>query len=86
MLRGKDPEYITENFDYVVKMFERDDEEHKELVVEQATKSSKIITEKVDTPVNSKIDESVSSDSTDGAVSEYLGAMKRQDRFIPTVK
>lgn len=82
MLKDKDPEYIVENFDYVVKMFNKDEEEKKELVTEQATKSSKTITEKVDTPPRSdrKPDEKASVPEGEG-VSEYLSAMKRQDRF-----
>lgn len=85
MLKDKDPEYIVENFDYVVKMFNKDEEEKKELVTEQATKSSKTITEKVDTPPRSdrKPDEKTSVPEGEG-VTEYLSAMKRQDRF--TVK
>lgn len=81
MLKDKDPEYITENFNYVVKMFDKQDEEQKELVTEQATKSAKIITEKVDTPrVESKVEISSSAPEGEGVV-DYLSVLKRQDRF-----
>lgn len=82
MLQGKDPEYITENFDYVVKMFEKEEDEQKQLVSEQATKSAKVITEKVDTPRNDKDQkEAPVSTSTGEGVDGYLSIMKRQDRF-----
>lgn len=81
MLKDKDPEYITENFGYVVKMFDKDDEGQRELVSEQATKSSKTIKDKVDTqPRSTIIEESSSVPSVEG-VGGYLSAMKRQDRF-----
>jgi hypothetical protein len=82
MLKDKDPGYITENFDYVVKMFEKDEESQREIVTEQATKSAKIIREKVDTPARTEraaASDSVASDG--GGVDGYLSMMKRQDRF-----
>ncbi len=81
MLKDKDPEYIKENFDYVVKMFDKEDDGQRELVAEQATKAAKIIKEKVDTPRSEKIiKEGTSSVDGDG-VGGYLDIMKRQDRF-----
>jgi hypothetical protein len=81
MLKDKDPEYITENFDYVVKMFEKDEDGQRELVTEQATKSSKTIKEKLDTPRSTKtLTESTSTPEGEG-VGGYLDFMKRQDRF-----
>lgn len=81
MLRGKDPDYITENFDYVVKMFDKEEEEQKQLVTEQATRKAKVITEKVDTPSNRDAGRnSTSTPESDGAI-DYLSILKRQDRF-----
>lgn len=82
MLKDKDPEYIKENFEYVVKMFDKDEEGQRELVTEQATKAAKIIREKVDTPPSNKqvVKESSSAIEGDG-VGGYLDVMKRQDRF-----
>lgn len=81
MLKDKDPEYIKENFDYVVKMFDKEDDGQRELVAEQATKAAKIIKEKVDTPRSEKIiKEGISSVDGDG-IGGYLDIMKRQDRF-----
>ena len=85
MLKDKDPEYITENFEYVVKMFDKEYEEQKELVTEQATKSTKTIKEKVDTPSKKPVEESASTPEVEGVVG-YLSAMQRQDRFAPVKK
>ena len=83
MLKGKDPEYITENFDYVVKMFDKEEDENKELVTEQATKSAKIIKEKVDTPRADKNPPVADSSTPEGdGVDKYLNAMQRQDRYV----
>ena len=79
-MKGKDPDYITENFDYVVKMFDKEADEQKTLISEEAMKSSKVITEKVDTP-RQKPREGQSHEGSSEEVSEYLSAMKRQDRF-----
>ena len=81
MLKGKDPEYITENFDYVVKMFDKQDDEQQQIVSEQATKSSKILTEGVDTPKTVKSNDVVPSSPEGDGVVDYLSEMKRQDRF-----
>ena len=87
MLKGKDPEYITENFEYVVKMFDKDDETQQELVTEQATKSSKIMTEKVDTPrINKEGDKKVAPAPESEGVGGYLNALERQDRFATPSK
>jgi hypothetical protein len=81
MLKGKDPEYITENFDYVVKMFDKEEDENKELVTEQATKSARVIRENVDTPRSDK-DSKVAPPTPEGdGVGGYLSALERQDRF-----
>jgi paraquat-inducible protein B len=82
MLKDKDPEYIVENLDYVIKMFDKEDEEQKELVTEQAKKSSKTITEKVDTPRSDRSTEANIPEPESEGVVDYLSAMKRQDRFV----
>jgi len=82
MLKDKDPDYITENFDYVVKMFDKEEEENSRLITEEAEKSSKVITGKIDTPPqssdNSLIKESMESDSE---IDSYRSVMEHQDRF-----
>lgn len=92
MLSGKDPEYIKENFSYIVKMFEKDQEKEKDFLFERASKESRTVREKLDTIkkkdlMNEKQDlspllEDIESrpDSENGA-GEYLNILKRQDRF-----
>jgi hypothetical protein len=82
MLKDKDPEYIVENLDYVVKMFDKEEDEQKELVTEKATKSSKTITEKVDTPRSDRSTEANLPEPKGEGVGDYLKAMERQDRFV----
>lgn len=83
-LRGKDPEYITENLDYVVKMFDRDENETKTLLAEEAKKGTKSMV--VDTPksrVNNKlITENADQSNEGGSVSEYLQSLQSQDRYV----
>ena len=53
MLSGKDPEYIAENFDYTVKLFEKKEESRLEgLKTEALTESTK-----VDRVVEEKVEE-----------------------------
>lgn len=79
MLKGKDPEYIKENFDYVVKMFDKEEDENRRLVTEKAKSSSKVITEKVDVPKG--FEKKEAPKEPEGGVGGYLSEMKRQDRF-----
>ena len=50
VLNGKSAKFITENFDYTLKMFDKNHEEHLEVLHEQA-KSQNTITKDVDRPV-----------------------------------
>ena len=83
MLKDKDPEYITENFDYVVKMFDKSEDEQRELVTEAATKETKTMKSKLDTPAKTHVPltESATSTPEGEGVGGYLSAMKQQDRF-----
>ncbi len=83
MLKNKDPEYIAENFDYVVKMFDKSEDEQIELVTEAATKETKTMKAKLDTPAKSSgvLTESAASAPEGEGVGGYLSAMKQQDRF-----
>lgn len=77
-LRGKDPQYITENIDYVVKMFDRDDERDRDLLAEEAKKTA--VSAKVDTPKGQKRVIMESADHDEGAaINGYLSSLKRQD-------
>lgn len=83
-LKGKDPEYITENIDYVVKMFEKEEDERRSLISEEAKKDAMAVKGKLDTPKQVLTESKGSSESnTPGeGVSGYLSAMERQDRFL----
>jgi len=78
VLGDKDPEIIEENFDYVVKMFEKEEDDKKQLLSEDAKKGSKIVSGKVDTP-QSVVKEPLTSEVTDDSVSGYLSELKTQD-------
>lgn len=79
-LKGKDPEFITENFNYVIKMFEEDENKAARLVTEDARKKTKIVTEKVDVPASQIKDNSLLNEQTDEEpVSGYLNVLKSQD-------
>jgi hypothetical protein len=79
-LKGKDPEFITENFDYVIKMFEEDENKATRLVTEDAKKKSRVVTEKLDVPASQIKDESLVNEQADQEpVNEYLNVLKSQD-------
>lgn len=83
MLDGKSPSYIKENFEYVVEMFEKGDDERR-LVVESAAKPQRkrparraktLITEHVDTPSRPIVEKPVAS----SPANEYLNVLKSQE-------
>lgn len=80
VLSEKNPEYITENFDYVVKMFDKDEEEKAQLLTDEAPKSSRVLVEKVDTPKTIKESTNSETPSNGESVTGYLSALKKQDR------
>lgn len=73
-LAGKDPDFITENFDYVANMFDREEEKNTEILREQATPAAKSIDLKQ--PVAQKTTVTESVDEVDAYVSE----LKKQER------
>lgn len=74
LLAGKSAEYIKENFNYVVEMFERSDVDDNEVIVEQA--KTKVVQEKIDTPV---VSEAKEASKVDAPVGGYLSELKAQD-------
>ena len=79
ILSEKSPDYISENFDYVIEMFERDDETKTDLIVEEArreTVASKITTVPKSEIVN-EINKNENKDSN--GVSSYLTEMSKID-------
>ena len=77
LLNDKDSSYIQENFNYVVEMFERSEEEAaSELAVEAKQKA---ISRDAKVPARAVVEESSSaSDSTSSAVSGYLSELSRK--------
>lgn len=75
VLAEKDPEYITENFDYVVEMFERDQQDEVELLKEDAQRD--VVSRNVDQPVITESSET--ADEADVPVNGYLSELKRFD-------
>ena len=75
-LEGKSPEYITENYNYVVEMFERDEDEGAQALSESKQKKSRVrkqvVSESVDTP-EQIVEEKAAPRSP---VNEYLEALK----------
>jgi hypothetical protein len=81
LLGNKDAEYIEENFNYVVEMFERDELESAEVVTDRAT--ARAITRDVTPAKTSILEESLSTPPVASAmgVTGYLTALKQQDKF-----
>jgi len=82
VLGDKSPDYIEENFDFVVEMFERDEKEDVDLITEAAKTAS--VTQQVDTPESRIKDENPDiieeNNSSDEPVNEYLNELKRTER------
>jgi len=79
LLKGKTPEYIQENFQYVVEMFEKDASDEVESAQEKATAR---IVESVDRPVAEETQEEVISAPkpvAETGVGGYLNEMKKRD-------
>lgn len=80
LLKNKAPEYIEENFSYVVEMFERESQEELD-VLKESVKNDFVASPKVDRPevieearnFNNEVERSASSD----VVSGYLNEMKK---------
>lgn len=81
-MTGKAPEYIENNFQYVVEMFEEDESNKADLLKEQAKSKSvsKTVTPPPSKLVSEVVTESSETESVDD-VSQYLKDMKEQDSF-----
>jgi len=74
LLDGKPAEYIKENFDYVVEMFDKSDVNDNEVIVEEA--KTRVVRDKIDTPSVSEVSK---TSNDDAPVSGYLSELKAQD-------
>ena len=76
LLNDKDSSYIEENFNYVVEMFERSEEEKATDLVEEAKK--KAVSRSASLPKEKVVEESKAIETEDLApVSGYLNELKR---------
>jgi hypothetical protein len=79
LLKGKSPEYIQENFQYVVEMFDKEMTEQEETAKEGIKNR---IVESVDRPETEAISEEIVSNPTavvEAGVGGYLSEMKKRD-------
>jgi hypothetical protein len=76
LLNDKDSSYIQENFNYVVEMFERSEDEAAIEFAVEAKQKAQSRDAKVPTP--SLVVESANNDNSGGIVSEYLNELKRK--------
>ena len=78
LLKGKSPEYIQENYQYVVEMFEKEITEQEDSAKEGVTQR---IVESVDRPETEILEEEISSPAPilESSVGGYLNEMKKVD-------
>jgi hypothetical protein len=78
LLSGKSPEYIQENYQYVVEMFEKEISEQEDSAKEGVTQR---IVEAVDRPETEVLEEEISSPApiVESSVGGYLKEMKKVD-------
>lgn len=77
----KNPDYIESNFQYVVEMFEENENANTEVLKENA--KTKTISNTVKVPPSQIKDNEIIKESTSGdEVSEYLKLIKEQDTFL----
>jgi hypothetical protein len=77
LLNDKESSYIQENFNYVVEMFERSEEESANELAKEATQKAQTLNAKVPT-ARTLVNESNESNTDLRHVSEYLNELKRK--------
>tara|TARA_R100000951_G_scaffold106089_1_gene100348 strand:+ start:2679 stop:3611 length:933 start_codon:yes stop_codon:yes gene_type:complete len=78
MLGSKTPEFIKENFDYTVQMFDASEEERLETLKEQATRQRKVTVEpKQSAQIIEEKSEPTPKSAADPSVGGYLGELAR---------
>lgn len=78
VLSDKTPEYVKENFKYVVEMYNRDVQDERELIKEEA--SRKAVSKNVEAPrsiLESVSNKNASDDRNSGTTNMYLDELKR---------
>jgi hypothetical protein len=79
LLNDKDSSYIEENFNYVVEMFERSEQEAASELVSEAKATAKTRDAKI--PTSSVVTESVTNFDKATPVSGYLSELKKTERY-----
>jgi len=78
MLTGKEPQYITENFQYVLDLFNKSEEQRLEMLTEQATKQTVAIgVDRPTTVVEESKKPTISSDLQTPFFPDYLSELKK---------
>jgi hypothetical protein len=78
-MRDKTPDYIENNFQYVVEMFEENEKSEKEILAESA--KGKSFSRDVSVPPSQIKDEVIQESSTGDDIVDYLSEMQQQDKF-----
>lgn len=78
-MTDKTPEYIENNFDYVVEMFEENENSEKEVLVESA--KQKTVSKNVSVPPSQIKNEVIQESFKENDVTDYLSQLKEQDTF-----
>jgi hypothetical protein len=77
LLEGKKPEEIEKNFKFVLEMYDRDETEKIETEKEKATKTSQVVTKKVDAPKAVIVEQKTEKTNTEAeGVQSYLEGLK----------
>ena len=76
-MTGKTPDYIEGNIDYVLEMYEQNEKESKQVLVENAKK--KTVSKGVEVPPSQIKDEVINESSTGDDVADYLKEMHEMD-------
>lgn len=71
MLESKSPRYITENFDYILSLYDKNEEDTLNILKEQATAKSHVI----DAELPKVVEESVVNNNNDPVVNTYLSEL-----------
>jgi len=79
VLKDKNPEYVKENFNYVVEMYNREENDNRQVIREQAQQAA--VSNQVATPrlVLESISDNATSDGSYDPVNGYLEALGRVD-------
>jgi hypothetical protein len=76
-LSDKSPKFIEENFDYVSRLFDKQDKSRRENLKEEAIKSRKVVPDFVASKVDKKVIEEKKSESVNPLENDYLSVLSK---------